>query len=96
MVMASRFEWLRLHGEIARHAQMHPEPAAAAELKEHLLPVRVGAQELGADDPLFQRAHIASAKDTLLRVELDAKHGLVPSSIPLPGVVEDLGEFRHK
>ena len=96
MIMPSRVERLRLHRQLTRHAQVHAQPAATAEFKEHLLPVRVRAEQFRTDDVMFQRMDIATAKHPLAAVHLDAQHGLVPADFPLPGIMKNFREFRHE
>ena len=55
--------------QFASHAEMQAEPDRIGELKKHLFAMRLGAEEDGTRQHLFQSCRVRASKDSLGRVQ---------------------------
>ena len=90
MIVFFRVKSWRLDSQPPRHPEMNSEPVVVAEFKQHLLPSRDRAQEFLPNDPALERAHIGSAKDSLLGMQLHASDGFAEAGVPAFPKIFDL------
>src|SRR5580765_3085851 len=95
MVMFARRERGRFSAQIARHAEMQPEPALPGKAEEHLFAMRFRAAERCAGQGRPERREVEAAKNPFVTVQFDAKDFLTHAGVPPPAMMFHFGEFRH-
>lgn len=108
MVVLLRAKSRWFHTQLARHAEMDPDPApnvfaspdyfgvAAGELEEHLFSPGERAEKAAARELASERPWIRPAKDAFLPVELHPHNFLAEPGIPLPAIEFDFSQLRHR
>lgn len=81
--------------QAASHTQVHPQPGAVAETKDHLFASRFRGDDFGAAQGPLEEGSINSAEDPLACEHLNARHPIPEPRVPLAAEVLDFGKFRH-
>jgi hypothetical protein len=86
----------RLNAQFSGHPEMNADPNAAGEFEEHLFSPRLGSEKTRTGQITDECLGVRSAKDALPRVELHARNFLPEPGIPLPAIIFDFGQLRHR
>jgi hypothetical protein len=81
--------------QLTAHAEVNAEPVAILELKEQLLPARFRAEQFLPNEMALERAHVGSAKNPLLSMQMEGENPGAQPWVPAFAKILDLGQLRH-
>ena len=82
-------------GESARHSEVKAKPSIGAKAKEHLFAVGVGGAEMAPLNGTSEESGRGSAKDPLLRMEMNGDNFVAKARVPLLAREFHFSEFGH-
>ncbi len=95
MIVFFGHEIARLNTHGSAHPEMNPDGILAGKPEDHLLPVRLGFDELPPWQLPHERVRIGLSEDAFPRVKLDRADRRAESGVPLLAIEFDLRELRH-
>jgi len=81
--------------QLARHPQMDAEPDATRESKRDLLAARLRTEQFFPGERRLDPVRIASSKDTVFTMQLQAEDPLTDAIVPAPAEIFNFGKLGH-